>query len=181
VVADTIPNDAFDALNETDHKLWKSLSGTIRMPMKSVPDDKLLGTYTASGTLYSDMWEHLKTTTSSLNIVTTFDLFEQSRTNFFGGQSHLKSLRENHSMAMVVGWMKECVIHEMRELDTRVPISCEFKVTLVRVSQNKTFELEQMIYVNGKSVATTRLCMVCVDWNTKQITELPGSYVNAML
>ena len=181
VVADTIPINTFDALDESDHRVWKILSNTIRLPTKFIPDDKLLATYTASGTLYSDMWESLPTKGSSLNIVTTFDLFEQSRTNFFGGQAHLKSLRENHSLAMVVGWIKDCVIHDVFDLNNHVPITCEFKVGLVRISQNKTFELEQMICVNGNIIASTRLCMVCMDWNTKQISTLPDSYVDGML
>lgn len=181
VVADTIPVDAFDVLEESDHKLWKVMSATIRMSTKPIPDDNLLASYNAGGILYPDMWESLPKKGAALSIVTTFDLFEQSRTNFFGGQSHLKTLREDHSLAMVVGWMKDCVIHEVSELNTHVPISCEFNVTLVRISQNKTFELEQMIYVNGEPIATTRLCMVCMDWNTKQIATLPDSYIDVMI
>ena len=181
VVADKIPVDAFDALDESDHKLWRTMSNTIRMPMKSIPDDKLLATYNSNGMLYPDMWESLPIQGASLNIVTTFDLFEQARTNFFGGQAHLKSLRENHSLAMVVGWMKDCVINESFDLNTHIPIKCEFRVALVRISQNKTFELEQMIYVNGEMIANTRLCMVCMDWNTKQIATLPDSYINVMI
>ena len=166
--------------NELTKELEKlSLQMVASLIISVKKNNEFIVDYNSTNLLYSSMWNIVDNNKYKLNTTIVYDCFEQMRTNLFGGQKHLKGLQEKHNMAMVVGWVKNLVINTYSKKISN-PIDSEFKVKITKIYQNKTFEMEEFIIIDGEIIARTLLCMVCVHWDTKNICQLPNEYVQYM-
>jgi acyl-CoA thioesterase FadM len=112
-----------------------------------------------------------------LELADIMDLFEQSRTEFVGGQPGLKAFMDG-GLALVVGQIDGLVISSEVRVSGGDTVCCE--VTLLREKVGrKCFDFEQrLLRADSSEIARVYVLMCCVHHEKGELTRVPDENWN---
>ena len=151
-----------DTLTDSEQQMFRKLKIPFRMPKKNVAK------FSQNATIYEDCMNG-----SYISEHTCLNLFEQMRTDSFGGQTNLSELSSQYGFTIVVAKM-----HDLRFYLVPVrlgqTISCQMIMT--RQIGNMCFEFHQQIMCDDKVLAEAVIMLCIFDPEKKTLVDLPDAY-----
>ena len=150
-------------LNDSEMKVFRKLKMPFRL-------SKSIATFSQNATVYEDCVNG-----SYLSEHTCLNLFEQMRTDSFGGQTNLSNLSEEYGYTIVVAKMHNLKFYP-EPVSVGQTITCH--MILTRQISNMCFEFHQTIETFDNQIIGEAVIMLCIfDPEKKQLVNLPDQFL----
>lgn len=153
-----------ETLTDVEQKMFRKLKIPFRLPKKNVAQ------FSQNATLYEDCMNG-----SYISERACLNLFEQTRTDSFGGQTNLSDLSSEYGYTIVVAKMYGLQFFRV-PVRLGQPLVCQ--IALTRQIGNMCFEFHQQIVSNDKVLASAIIMLCIFDPKKKTLVDLPDAYLD---